>query len=391
MWLLWAMLAFPASALLVYAINWLGLIPWRRSVGQHWTERARLLYPTRISAQYNVLFIPINFSLLAYLLLPNSSVPWIAVGSWAGTVLGSYSINRAIQPEYPFRQWLHWVAASWIIYIGMSAIGGLLLIAMPNKFSWKSCVIVAAFLAVNVIWQSGLLLRMDRWFRLIQPASPRLRALVDEVSARMNVPVKAVWESTSFYANAGALPVTRELIFTKKLLETQSDDEIKAVCAHELGHLTEPGGAWWRVALASINVFPLIFLNPLIANFGAQGVVMMIAVMLLIRWLRVLWGRRMEKRSDRLAAENSAEQAFYANALEHLYEINSMPATMPGRSRRVHPDLYDRMTAVGVTPTYPRPKRAKRFTIVGLLMMMICGALVGISCAKFFSVVTPSK
>jgi hypothetical protein len=32
-----------------------------------------------------------------------------------------------------------------------------------------------------------------------------------------------------------------------------------------------------------------------------------------------------------------------------------MPAVMPGK-RRIHPDLYDRMTASGITPAYPRPR-----------------------------------
>jgi hypothetical protein len=32
-----------------------------------------------------------------------------------------------------------------------------------------------------------------------------------------------------------------------------------------------------------------------------------------------------------------------------------MPAGMPGK-RQVHPHLYDRLLAAGVTPDYPRPK-----------------------------------
>ena len=69
--------------------------------------------------------------------------------------------------------------------------------------------------------------------------------------------------------------------------------------------------------------------------------------------------RRMETRADKIAAENVADPAVYARALERLYQTNQMPAVMPKRSAKIHPDLYDRMVAAGVTPDYPRPKAAK--------------------------------
>ncbi|MHB9005628.1 MAG: hypothetical protein ACYDC1_01715, partial [Limisphaerales bacterium] len=48
--LLTAGLAATAGAL----ANWLALIPWRRSVGAPWTERARLLWPARTGAGWNL-------------------------------------------------------------------------------------------------------------------------------------------------------------------------------------------------------------------------------------------------------------------------------------------------------------------------------------------------
>ena len=55
----------------------------------------------------------------------------------------------------------------------------------------------------------------------------------------MQVRVRATWELGGMAANALALPVTRELIFTERLLAVCSDEEVAAICAHELAHLTE--------------------------------------------------------------------------------------------------------------------------------------------------------
>ena len=49
--------SFAVASLLAWGLNWLALIPWRRSAGQHCTERARLLYPARKSAGVNMLTI----------------------------------------------------------------------------------------------------------------------------------------------------------------------------------------------------------------------------------------------------------------------------------------------------------------------------------------------
>ena len=85
------------------------------------------------------------------------------------------------------------------------------------------------------------------------------------------------------------------------------------------------------------------------------------ALALLALVLSQRMARRMEVRADSCAAENAADQATYARALERIYQINLIPAVMSGR-RRIHPHLYDRMLAVGVTPDYPRPMPPRRFT-----------------------------
>jgi hypothetical protein len=63
------------------------------------------------------------------------------------------------------------------------------------------------------------------------------------------------------------------------------------------------------------------------------------------------------------------DKVVYAQALERLYEINQTPAVMPRRATKIHPDLYDRMIAAGVTPDYPKPAPAKGLFWTTYLML----------------------
>ena len=67
--------------------------------------------------------------------------------------------------------------------------------------------------------------------------------------------------------------------------------------------------------------------------------------------------------------ENQVDAVVYARALERLYETNQIPAVMPRRATKIHPDLYDRMLNAGVTPNYAKPKPAKGQCWTSYLMM----------------------
>jgi Zn-dependent protease with chaperone function len=142
---------------------------------------------------------------------------------------------------------------------------------------------------------------------------------------------------------------------------TSSDDEIKAVCFHELGHLNEPRKVLMMRLLVSLAFYPLVFARPIssLGGIGANAFWILIFVVLIIWWLGIRVAKRMEIRADKIAVENQFDAAVYAKVLERLYETNQMPAVMPWRSTKIHPDLYDRMLAAGVTPDYPKPKPAK--------------------------------
>src|SRR2546425_9777737 len=80
------------SAAVIFATNWVALVPWRRSKGRHWTERARLYYPVRIAATSNLWVLPAVLSMIGGLVWPEESPHWAflvlvtAIGAIAGTI-----------------------------------------------------------------------------------------------------------------------------------------------------------------------------------------------------------------------------------------------------------------------------------------------------------------
>jgi hypothetical protein len=83
----------------------------------------------------------------------------------------------------------------------------------------------------------------------------------------------------------------------------------------------------------------------------------------------------MEVRADRLGREHEGEiQGTYARALEKMYEANLLPVVMRGKGP-IHPHLYDRLTAAGAPPPYPRPKPPRRIVLAWvpiILLIQIC-------------------
>ena len=364
--------SFGAAFLLAWGLNWLALIPWRRSAGKHWTERARLLYPARVSSRLNLWFITLIAILTSLALAPELSPFYAAAAALPGAVLGGYPMSRELFPEIRFRSWLFLVASSLLLLSGFWGVLFVGVIAMPRNFGLLTWTIASGVLLLLVAFLAGLGVRLLRWLRLLKPAPEHLQALVLEMSQKMGVPVRAACVLSTHVSNAVALPLTRQLIFTQKLLATHPDEEIKAICAHELGHFTESRKVLFVRALVALSLFPLVFLKPVNSLTGlANGFLSLFLPVLVLLIVGNRLGRRMEKRADQMAVENqNAEPAVYARALERLYQINQMPAVMPRRAHKIHPDLYDRMLAAGVTPDFPKPAPAKSLSWPSVLAVV---------------------
>ncbi len=366
---------FLSGMLAAWIFNELELMAWRRSSAAHWTERARKLFPARVSRQINLWAIPAGLTMAGRFLDPGT--PWMAAAlcSILGTLLGNFPMDRATHPGLPFGEWAHEVFSTLCLQLSGWATFALAAFLMPDHPDWRIGVVTAGFFLLHFSLQFGLGLRLMRGLRLLQPAPARLQSLVEETSASMGVKVRATWELISVNANAIAFVTTRELAFTRKLLAICSDEEIKAVCAHELGHLSE---SRWTLAgrlVGSLILFPLIFVRPIYGQWQWAGLPMLGFAVVLI-WLgKLRLSQTMEKRADQIARESVAEQTIYARALERLYRANQIPAVLRKSSAHAHPDLYDRMVAAGLTPDYPRPAAPSGQGWTSIVTTVICAVL----------------
>lgn len=291
------------------------------------------------------------------------------VAGMAGTILGGYWLDREIYMELDFRRWCNQVLTLWSLRFGgwMALLTGGLL--MPAEPGWQMWLVTGAWLGFHALNMQGFFIRSLRWVNILRPAGARLHGIVDVVAGRMRIQPGTTWEISSVLANAAALPTTRELFFTSRLLELCTDEEVAGICAHELAHLSESKVVRVGRLLGSLMFCPLLFLKPCAIHFGVSGVAVLELVLILMMFFYRWLSRRMEKRADALAAKEQVSDGVYARALEKLYQANQMPAVMTG-NRRTHPHLYDRMLAAGITPDYPRPAPPGRITLAGWLIII---------------------
>jgi Zn-dependent protease with chaperone function len=367
---------FVCAAFLSFLANWFGLIPWRNSASAHWTERARLLWPVRFTAGLNVFLLPPILNLIQEIFFPNVPHWWIAdlIAGFFGAVLGCFPCDREIFPLLDFHNWWHQAVASWGIRFG---IWGLLLLGcflMPENVSWKMLAVTAGYLLIHFAFQWGLILKYLRLVNFLTPAGNRLLEIVNLTATRMGVSVRATWELDGFMALAFAFPTTNELVFSRRLMEICSDEEISSICAHELAHLKESKSVLAGRLIGSLSIFPLIFISPSIHQFGMTGIFLpyvgLFSIAKFSRWL----SQRMEKRADQLALNEQTQEGVYAGALEKIYCENKIPAVNVN-DKQTHPHLYDRMVAAGITPDYPRPTRPSRLTVIGWVYAFSIGIL----------------
>jgi Zn-dependent protease with chaperone function len=357
---------FIGAASLSWLANEVSLISWRKSRSAHWAERARLLWPVRVTAASCVFFLPAILYFWQEGFYPKIPHWWIGdlVAAYFGAMLGCFPSDREVFPQLDFRNWWHQALAGWGVRLGIWGLFVLSIFLMQAEWGWGMLTVAVPYLVIHFAIQWGLILKYLRLVKFLVPADDPLLKIVNSTAAGMNVSVDTVWQMEGVLANAVAFPTTRELVFTKRLLKICSEEEVTAICAHELAHLKE--GKWVLIGrlVGSLAVFPLIFINPCTHSFGLPGLLLpylgMFSIVRFSRWL----SRRMEKRADTLALSEQAGEGVYARALEKLYRENQMPA-VNRNDKQTHPHLFDRMVAAGITPDFPRPKKPNRMSAIG--------------------------
>ena len=317
----WAGLAaLMASVYLIAAfLTWLGIAvtaqAWKRSAEQHWSERARQLWPARKNAGSSSALIIFPLALVANsegpvvdLLPPIATTFLLVAAGWAGWVQARIWWERRFNPAYALTNrpgraaWISSLSVVGVLLISIFVLIGV----VPDHggvATWAILALGAAFVGVYLNWIWMLVMRAAG---LIRPAGDRLTALVAAVADRTEVRPNSVLELALPMANAFAFVAHKSLAMTDAALAVLSDDEITAVCAHELAHLSEPRSV---KAMRVINGFMIGALVAIPAAIGVIGTTAssgaFIAVILVatncLLWLifHARVGRRMEIRAER--------------------------------------------------------------------------------------------
>jgi Zn-dependent protease with chaperone function len=351
---------------------------WPRSALKegHWTERARKGYPARYTASVATALLPLVWAatghIVARLLQVQAFLLVVPAASsaLAGSLIVLVAVERRVRPSPP--SWLR-IARGWLarMVVMLLPLPLLLVITylLPARMNARAVGMLAGSLGLFAFLVFGGGLWLGRPLGLTKAGRPRLRGVVEGVSARLGIPFRGVHEFGLSSINAVAFPLPRLLAFSEAAVDTLSDEELGSVAAHELGHLSESR----LVGLARAGWFVLILaagsVSPIVGSFGA-GTYLAVLVAASFGHVGLLrLARRMETRADKVAHE--ADPQRYALTLERIYELNMVPAVLLRRGA-AHQDLYDRLLAAGVTPAYPRPERPSRDRQrLGLIAMMV--------------------
>ncbi len=355
-------LAFAAAILLVEVLG----RPWRRAASAHWTERARLAFAPGFAVLLLAVSLPPPVALLGNvglgMLNPRLEgrplVFWLGIlASFTGVLTVRYRWLRGLWgARVTVRSWLAGFLVIALALIPHLLVWGLLLFLLPETPNARGAVILGGgILAIAFFaWGGGVLLL--RLLGVVRQAPPSVTKMVEGLAQKMKVPgptkvLQVEWAQVNAIAWKGG----RAVGFSRPLLELMTQEEVRAVAAHELAHLVEPR----RVrAIRVVHMFAYLPTVLLIRYGGASGLLAGGLLFFAIMLGYVRFSRRQEQRADSLEREAIAEADAYMRSMSKLHEANLIPAVMPGTP--THPHLYDRLLAGGIQPEYPRPMAPSR-------------------------------
>lgn len=369
-----------AACLVLPALQfWILTIGLAKRANWPWHERARLLWPARLSLGWNVLFLPAVLIFAPMILRPPETPPLIhPFVVWLILFISAIHSGRLCR-NFGFTEKRPYLA-SMKAWLGEQLVKGSFYLVTILSFSfseseWNTRSTIQAFVVLGALvgLAYGGALYILKILGLLTPAEPAVVEGVAEISARLRMPPPKVLIFHAVHATAFAFPWSHTIILSERLVRTLPPASVLAICRHEIAHLSESR----LVTAARLFFIPYLLLiamsRPIVGSVGVFVWVLLFAVFSATsRQLLKLW-RKMEVRADAHSAETDLERRAYAQALEKLYEINLIPAVLS--ENQTHPDLYDRLRNCGVEPAFPRP-HAPNTGPAGALFAFVCAAAI---------------
>jgi Zn-dependent protease with chaperone function len=358
----------------------------RKAKSAPWWERARHAQPARIAAILGLVFMPGLAAMLAGQVGPLSRIsnPWLVLLAALGAFLGAAVVRvhverRVVQRHVSFLAWARDVSSFGLVLGGnvlFPAFGLVVAALIPGERVWVATLLAACGMVLAL---AGAGRWIARAIGLLRPPSPRILAIVERAASSVGVRPRRVSELRWSMTNALAWPRVGEIAFTSGALESLTDDDLVAICSHELGHLKETRAIIiTRMALGALLAMPFVFMPLLAATTGVWGFLGIGLYVFVAQRVRSHVSIRLEQRADATAHEHQVADGDYARALERLTAANVTPAVLGART--THPEVYDRLVAAGVSPSFARPARpprARAVSAVWLSMAIAAGLSIG--------------
>jgi Zn-dependent protease with chaperone function len=350
---------------------------------ESWAEKARLAYPVWWASTAGVFVLGVLSFVPAVAFDKQLSFPgarWLpllcAATSFLATSLGNARVEsrlkgRVITVGDRCRALLigclifllHFLALFWLA------------VSMPDQFTPLVWIFVAigCLVITFCIFAGGLF--VTRLLGIARPAPERLERLVALAVQRVGVRPKATYLIRWSTANAIAFPFVQRIAVTDTALKYLTDEELVAVIVHELAHLNESPRVKRLRAVGGFVWLPLICAKPILGTYGFPALAATALLVLCGHSAVRHLSRAMERRADTLSQTNEGEPGTYAKALEHIYELNLIPA-VTRQKMSTHPHLYDRLVAAGMNPAYPRPRPPTLWrAAIAVVVMSLCALL----------------
>ena len=380
-------LAYGAATVLVKLLS----RPWRQAAETHWSERARLAFAPGFAALLLIAVLPgvmglvgeVGLGIINPRLQKGMDGFWIAaLAALAGVMTVRYQwLRRLWGARVTLRSWLGGCLVLLLLLVPHLLLVVLLLFLMPDIPNARAGMTFGAGVIAVAFFACGGGMMLLRLIGVVRPAPPAVTELVRQLARDMKVAGRIkVFQMEWAQVNALAFVLYRAVGFSRPLLDVMTSEELRAVAAHELAHLAEPG----RVRVVRVaHMFAYLPLVPLAKYGGFQGVLGAYGLFVVMMFAFRRFTHRLEQRADRLECEAILDPNAYMRSLIKLHEANLIPAVMPGS--QTHPHLYDRLLAGRIQPDFPRPMAPSRVkpllaVLIATLITTILASLVVIAC-----------